>query len=87
MSASRNAVKSPTRAGDAMQTFTWVGKDKRGIIMKGEQAAKNVNLVKAELRQWSVDTTSPMPSYKDALKPDELIDLVAYVASLKGTRQ
>lgn len=46
-----------------------------------------VSLVKAELRQWSVDTTSPMPSYKDALKPDELIDLVAYVASLKGTRQ
>ena len=54
-------------------------------IVTGE--GQLVSLVKAELRQWSVDTTSPMPSYKDALRPDELIDLVAYVASLKGGRQ
>jgi putative heme-binding domain-containing protein len=45
-----------------------------------------VSLVKAELTQWLVGTTSPMPSFKDTLRPDELIDLVAYVASLKGTR-
>jgi putative heme-binding domain-containing protein len=45
-----------------------------------------VSLVKADLAQWSVAATSPMPSFKDTLKPDELIDLVAYVASLKGTR-
>jgi cytochrome c oxidase cbb3-type subunit III len=45
-----------------------------------------VSLVKAELLQWAVSTTSPMPSYKDTLKPEELIDLVAYLASLKGTR-
>jgi cytochrome c oxidase cbb3-type subunit 3 len=43
-----------------------------------------VSLVKSELRQWSVSTTSPMPSYKDTLTPSELIDLVAYVTSLKG---
>lgn len=54
-------------------------------IVTGE--GQLVSLVKAELRQWSVDTASPMPSYKDTLGPDELIDLVAYVASLKGTRQ
>jgi mono/diheme cytochrome c family protein len=42
-------------------------------------------MVKADLRQWSVSTTSPMPSYKDTLTPAELIDLVAYVSSLKGT--
>jgi cytochrome c oxidase cbb3-type subunit 3 len=53
-------------------------------IVTGE--GRLVSLVKAELRQWSVSTTSAMPSYKDTLKPDELIDLVAYVASLKGTR-
>jgi cytochrome c oxidase cbb3-type subunit III len=46
-----------------------------------------VSLVKSELRQWSVSKTSPMPSYKDTLTPDELIDLVAYVASLKGAGQ
>ena len=44
------------------------------------------SLVKSELAQWSVSTTSPMPSFKDTLKPEELIDLVAYIASLKGTR-
>jgi len=53
-------------------------------LLTGE--GRLVSLVKSELTQWSVDTTSPMPSYKDTLKPDELVDLVAYLASLKGTR-
>lgn len=53
-------------------------------IVTGE--GRLVSLVKSELAQWSVATTSPMPSFKDTLKPDELIDLVAYVASLKGGR-
>ena len=44
-----------------------------------------VSLVKAELRQWSVGTTSPMPSFKDRLTPAELIDVVAYLSSLKGS--
>jgi cytochrome c oxidase cbb3-type subunit 3 len=44
-----------------------------------------VSLVKSELRQWSVSTTSPMPSCKDSLTPTELNDLVAYVSSLKGS--
>jgi putative heme-binding domain-containing protein len=46
-----------------------------------------VSLVKFGLSEWSVSTTSPMPSFKDTLTPDELIDLVAYVSSLKGTSQ
>lgn len=46
-----------------------------------------VSLVKSGLREWSVSTTSPMPSFKDTLTPDELIDLVAYVSSLKGRSQ
>ena len=53
-------------------------------LLTGE--GRLVSLVKSELTQWSVDATSPMPSYKDTLKPDELVDLVAYLASLKGTR-
>jgi cytochrome c oxidase cbb3-type subunit III len=44
-----------------------------------------VSLVKSELREWSVSPTSPMPSFKDTLTPGELIDLVAYVSSLKGS--
>jgi putative heme-binding domain-containing protein len=44
-----------------------------------------LSLVKSELREWTVSPTSPMPSFKDTLTPGELIDLVAYVSSLKGT--
>jgi putative heme-binding domain-containing protein len=43
-----------------------------------------VSLVKADLREWSVSTTSPMPSYKDSLTPEALADLVGYLLSLKG---
>jgi putative heme-binding domain-containing protein len=46
-----------------------------------------VSLVKSELRRWTVSTTSPMPSYKDTLTPGELIDLLAYLASQKGSGQ
>ncbi|TBR14692.1 MAG: type II secretion system F family protein [Lysobacter sp.] len=52
MSASRSAAK-PART-DGLQIFTWVGKDRRGIVMKGEQSAKNINLVKAELRRQGI---------------------------------
>jgi len=54
MSASRNAVKTAARTNDGLQTFTWVGKDKRGIVMKGEQSAKSMNLVKADLRRQGI---------------------------------
>src|SRR5437762_1821034 len=43
-----------------------------------------VSLVKAELREWSVSTTSPMPSYKNSLTPQALADLVSYLATLRG---
>jgi putative heme-binding domain-containing protein len=42
-----------------------------------------VSLNKADLREYTILTTSPMPSYK-ALAQDELADLVAYLLSLKG---
>ena len=41
-----------------------------------------VSLVKAELKDWSVSLTSPMPSYKDALSAETLADLLAYLVSL-----
>ena len=45
---------------------------------------KLVSLNKAELREYTILTASPMPSYKDRLSPDELADVVAYLLSLKG---
>jgi putative heme-binding domain-containing protein len=44
------------------------------------------SFVKSELRDWSVSTTSTMPSYKDSLSASERADLLAYVVSLKGQR-
>jgi putative heme-binding domain-containing protein len=40
--------------------------------------------MKADLREYMVSTTSPMPSYKGTLSVDELSDMLAYLLSLKG---
>ena len=52
--AQRKAAPLPKREGSGLQTFTWTGTDKRGTTMKGEQLAKNANLLKAELRRQGI---------------------------------
>ena len=42
------------------------------------------SLSKADLREFTILTTSLMPSFKDTLGGDELADVVAYLLSLKG---
>jgi putative heme-binding domain-containing protein len=44
-----------------------------------------VSLVKDELREYELIRKSPMPSYEGKLTREQLGDLVAYLASLKGT--
>ena len=39
---------------------------------------------KADLREFTVLTESPMPAYGDQLSTQELADLLAYLVSLKG---
>jgi len=39
---------------------------------------------KVDLREFTVLTESPMPSYADQLSAQELADLLAYLVSLKG---
>jgi putative heme-binding domain-containing protein len=43
-----------------------------------------VSLTKADLREYTILKTSPMPSFKDTLSAGELGDVVAYLLSLKG---
>jgi cytochrome c oxidase cbb3-type subunit III len=43
-----------------------------------------VSLTKADLREYTIQTTSPMPSYRGRLSDDEIADVVAYLLSLKG---
>jgi cytochrome c oxidase cbb3-type subunit III len=40
--------------------------------------------VKADLREYTISTTSPMPSYQSTLSSDEIADVLAYLLSLKG---
>jgi putative heme-binding domain-containing protein len=42
------------------------------------------SLVKADVRDYTISKTSPMPSYKGTLSDDEIADVLAYLLSLKG---
>ncbi|PJK00498.1 type II secretory pathway protein [Lysobacteraceae bacterium NML91-0213] len=71
MSVTRSAAKSaarkpvsPGRQGVTLETFVWEGTDKRGKKMKGEQAAKNANLLKAELRRQGISPGVVKPKKK-----------------------
>lgn len=50
-----------------LQTFTWIGIDKRGVKIKGEQISKNVNLVKADLRKQGINPQMVKPKPKPLL--------------------
>jgi putative heme-binding domain-containing protein len=43
-----------------------------------------VSLTKADLREYTIAATSPMPSYREKLSAEQLADVVAYLLSLKG---
>lgn len=42
------------------------------------------SLLKADLMEFTVSTTSPMPSYRSSLSDDERADVLAYLLTLKG---
>jgi len=45
---------------------------------------KLLSIDKSSIRESSLVTTSPMPSYRDKLTSQELADIVSYLASLEG---
>jgi putative heme-binding domain-containing protein len=51
-------------------------------LINGEE--RLVSLSKADLKEYTVIKTSPMPSYKDKLSVQELADVVTYLLTLKG---
>ena len=63
MAVTRSAAKAssktakPVREGVTMPMFVWEGTDKRGKKMKGEQQARNANLLRAELRKQGINPT------------------------------
>ncbi|NYF20478.1 type IV pilus assembly protein PilC [Xanthomonas sp. JAI131] len=66
MSATRSAVpKQPVaRTTNQQVPFVWEGTDKRGVKMKGEQTAKNANLLRAELRRQGITPSVVKPKPK-----------------------
>lgn len=66
MSVSRSAIKKEpvARAAMELQPFVWEGTDKRGVKMKGEQLAKNANLLRAELRRQGINPGQVKPKPK-----------------------
>lgn len=66
MSVSRSAIKKEpvARSTTELQPFVWEGTDKRGVKMKGEQPAKNANLLRAELRRMGIMPSVVKPKPK-----------------------
>ena len=58
------AKKTVLRVQPAQEVFVWEGTDKRGTKMKGEQPAKNANMVRAELRRQGISPTVVKPKPK-----------------------
>jgi len=84
MAVTRNAInKEPVgRNTSQMLPFVWEGTDKRGVKMKGEQDAKNANLLKAELRRLGITPTvvkpKPKPLFGAAGKPVKAKDIAFF---------
>lgn len=81
MSVSRSAIKKEpvARATTELLPFVWEGTDKRGVKMKGEQLAKNANLLRAELRKQGINPgqvkAKPKPLFGaagSAVKPKDI---------------
>src|SRR5690606_21531176 len=53
-----------SREGVTLGTFVWEGTDKRGKKMKGEQLAKNVNMLRAALRRQGITPRMVKPKPK-----------------------
>ncbi|PPU73598.1 type II secretory pathway protein [Xanthomonas melonis] len=66
MSAMQSVAKKtqPGQRSVLLQTFVWEGTDKRGVKMKGEQTARNVNLLRAELRRQGITPIVVKPKPK-----------------------
>ena len=64
MAVTRPAAKTATRREAPTPIFVWEGTDKRGVKMKGEQPAKNANLIRAELRRQGITPTVVKPKPK-----------------------
>ena len=92
MAVTRSAAKAgsktakPVREGVTLPTFVWEGVDKRGKKMKGEQQARNANLLRAELRKQGIQPgmvkAKPKPLFGGAGKAVTAKDIAVFSRQL-----
>jgi putative heme-binding domain-containing protein len=75
-------VKAVTRDGKVISGRR-LNEDTYTVQLVDEQE-RLVSLDKSQLREFTIQPTSPMPSYKGKLSEGEIADTVAYLLSLKG---
>ena len=76
------SVRVVTRDGRTL-TGRFLNQDTFSVQLV-DASDKLMSLDKSTVRESSLLTTSPMPSFKDKLSPQELADVVSYLSSLKG---
>ena len=87
MSVTRAKAKATVKKIDTTPpVFVWEGKDKRGTTMKGEQVAKNANMLRAELRRMGIVPTvvkpKPKPLFGSAGKTISPRDIAIFARQL-----
>ncbi len=82
MAVTRSAARKSVpvaRSTRQLVMFVWEGTDKRGTKMKGEQEARNANMLRAELRSKGITPTvlkpKPKPLFGAAGKPIKPADI------------
>lgn len=85
MAVTRSAARKSVpvaRSTRQLVMFVWEGTDKRGIKMKGEQEARNANMLRAELRNKGITPTvlkpKPKPLFGAAGKPIKPADIAFF---------
>ena len=76
------SVTVRTTAGQTVHGIR-LNEDTSSMQIRTDQG-RLVSFVKADLRDYTILTVSPMPSFKDRLTETDLADVVAYLLSLKG---
>jgi putative heme-binding domain-containing protein len=74
-------IRAVTRTGDVI-TGRRLNEDTYTVQIADEEG-RLVSVLKSDLREFRVLTTSPMPSYKDVLTQEEIADVFGYLLSLK----
>ena len=84
MLPSSRPVRAVTRDGKVINGRR-LNEDTYTVQLIDEQE-RLLSLTKADLREYTVLKSTPMPSYKDKFSSQELADLEAYLLSLRGVK-